>query len=664
MLNSFRKEFLSIILNLTNSNTNFITHISKLRKTLLNLKNNNITVTKADKNIGIILINTNLYYNLCIEHLVNDNTYKKIKYNPQFNIYKKAYRIINELFDTGNISKKLLEVILSNLKYKKLAKFSILIKLHKLNKFGVRPLINCSNTTLTILSKLLDFIFKPIVMEHFSFIKDSQNLIQLTKKIRYEENVKLYSADFESLYTNIPLQKAIIIIMQLISLYNFSEISNYAIYQILKLVLLNNYFSFRHNNGLTFFLQTKGIAMGTACGPSIANLYLTYFELKYKKILNISLYYRFIDDILYCDLDNFLTNKFKEIFPDLILNCVTSNTVQFLDLNISFNMDRTLNFDLYIKPTFTGSYLNINSNHPKHVFKGIVTSQISRIRRNTTDYCNFLYHSTNILTHFLKKGFSFNLVTNIIRSFTKINRESLINYKKKENNKFNNSLLFIFPHMSNFNLNNKYINTIWYNSIQNSTILSQYNLKIISKTTPNLGSYLVSKYNNLVREGSYRKCENHLCKICEYAITDKNLFNFKNIELILPSNSHCKSTNIIYAIHCLKCKKSYIGQSSRTTEARITEHLRKILKYKKVQKTEIMTENENKDTFVLYNHFNDLEHTIKDHFRFQVISVDITNYRIRLETDLIYIFNTIHPKGLNNAILDFNDNFETYYFNY
>ncbi len=106
-----------------------------------------------------------------------------------------------------------------NLKYKKLAKFRILIKLHKPNKFGVRPLINCSNTTLSVLSKILDFIFKPIVMKHFSYIKDSQNLIQLTKNVKYEDNLKLYSADFESLYTNIPLNKSIDIIMQMISTY-------------------------------------------------------------------------------------------------------------------------------------------------------------------------------------------------------------------------------------------------------------------------------------------------------------------------------------------------------------------------------------------------------------------------------------------------------------
>ena len=209
------------------------------------------------------------------------------------------------------------------------------------------PLINRSNTTLSVLSKILDFIFKPIVMKHFSYIKDSQNLIQLTSKVRYEENLKLYSADFESLYTNIPLNKSIDIIMQMVSIYKFNDISIKAIFEILKLVLLNNYFSFKFSSSTTILLQTKGIAMGTSCGPSVANLYLAYFENKYKIFLDKSLYHRFIDDVLYTDSENILTNKFKEIFPDLTLNCVTSEKVQFLDLNISFNLDRTLNFDLY-----------------------------------------------------------------------------------------------------------------------------------------------------------------------------------------------------------------------------------------------------------------------------------------------------------------------------
>ena len=562
--------------------------------------------------------------------------------------------------NTKQISKNIFDKIMPNLKYKKLAKFRILLKLHKPKKFGVRPLINCSNTTLTVLSKILDFIFKPIVMKHFSYIKDSQNLIQLTSKVRYDENKKLYYADFESLYTNIPLNKAIIIIMQMVSVYKFNDFSNKAIFKILNLVLLNNYFSFKHNQSTTFLLQTKGIAMGTACGPSIANLYLAYYEIKYKIFLDNSLYYRFIDDILYTDSENYLTNKFIEIFPDLTLNCVTSDKVQFLDLNISFNLDRTLNFDLFIKPTFTGSYLNIDSNHPKHVFKGIIISQVSRIRRNCTNVFNFYKHSTNLLYYLLKKGFSFKLITNIIRSYSKINRDSLIDYKIKENDIFKNSLLFIFPHISNININNNFLNNLWYNNIPINSNLTNYNLKVIFKTTPNFNSYMINKIKIPFNQGSYSKCMNHTCKICKFALLNKYLFNFINLNVNLPSYSSCNSSNIIYAIHCSKCEKSYIGQSSRTALVRISEHIAKI---KKIKKTKDSIEHQKINaTTILYNHFKHDDHNLEDHFKFQVLFVNIYNYKIRLETDFMYILNTIHPSGLNAQEKDYIDSFETYKF--
>ena len=659
-LNNFRKEFLINFLSFFKQNTNSLfTNIKSIKNTLTFLKNNKITLTTADKNIGIILIDTNLYNNLCIEHLINDNSYEKIVFNPQFLIYNKAKKIISDLNLTGHISNSLCKTILSNLKFKKLASFRILIKLHKTNKFGIRPLINCSNTTLSIISKILDFYFKPIVKEHFSFIKDSQNLIQLTKNISYDNKEKLYSADFESLYSNIPLDKSINIIMEIVSPFFKNDISSHAIFKFLQLVLKNNYFSFKHNNSHTFFLQIKGIAMGTSCGPSVANLYLTFFELKYSIFLKNSLYFRFIDDIIYTDSNNFLTHKFPEIFPDLNLNTVTSSKVQFLDLNISFNIDRTLNFDLFIKPTFTGSYLNINSNHPNHIFRGIIISLISRIRRNCTDDSNFYLHSSNLLRYLLKKGFSSKPIINIIRSFSMKDRTVLIDYKNRTINKFSNSLFYVTPFMKNFNIDYRFINNLWIKSLPLNSNLSDFKLKILYKTTPNLNSYLISMIKIPFKEESFTSCK-YFCNICDLAITDQFLFNFNNVNIYLPHATTCSSSNIIYAIHCIKCNLSYIGQSSRSALVRINEHIKKIIKYKKMN----CKEGKYNDSEILYNHFKDSEHNILSHFRFQIICHNIVNYRLRLETDLMYIFNTVFPSGLNKQSMDFNNNFETYNFDY
>ena len=173
---------------------------------------------------------------------------------------------------------------------------------------------------------------------HFSFIKDSQNLIQMSESIKFYSKNKIYTADFESLYTNIPLENSIEIIMQIVYKVTLPDTDSYAFHNLLKLVSMNNYFYFSHNKKYTYFKQIKGVAMCTACGPS-ANLYLAYFEVKNKVFIDNSFYIRYIDDIFYSDTENYLTNKFPIIFPDLKLNTLTDNKVQFIDLNISLNHD-------------------------------------------------------------------------------------------------------------------------------------------------------------------------------------------------------------------------------------------------------------------------------------------------------------------------------------
>ena len=62
---------------------------------------------------------------------------------------------------------------------------------------------------------------------------------------------------------------------------------------ILELIQKYNIFNFDRN----FFLQKKGIAMGSKAGPSIANIFVYILEQKWLDI-NKPLYYkRFIDDI-------------------------------------------------------------------------------------------------------------------------------------------------------------------------------------------------------------------------------------------------------------------------------------------------------------------------------------------------------------------------------
>ncbi len=345
----FHEAFLKNVLSqfkLSRENINF----SFFKKSLKSIKENKIIVTSADKNLGVVLIKEDIYNNLCLSHLNDSSTYKKIIFNPHFFVVNLCRETFVSLKNNGHISNSLFNILYNNLFNKKLPSFRILVKLHKMPKLGIRPLENCFNTILSVASKFIDFYLKPLVYKHFTFIKDSQQLIQFCLDKKFDKDSFIYSADFVSLYTNIPLQEAISIISDFISKQNHNEFSSYGFHMLLKLVLENNYFYYKKDHLYSFYLQIKGVAMGTQCGPSVANLYLAYFEIKYLHVLNQSLYFRFIDDVALISKTEITEESFKDIYPIEIVVAHSVPTI-FLDLQLKFDIDYSLIFDLYIKPT-------------------------------------------------------------------------------------------------------------------------------------------------------------------------------------------------------------------------------------------------------------------------------------------------------------------------
>jgi hypothetical protein len=75
---------------------------------------------------------------------------------------------------------------------------------------------------------------------------------------------------------------------------NSSDVSILAIKRIISLIFDLNVFEYKE----TFFRQIKGIAMGSICGPSIANIVVYKLESKWLKINRPILYKRYIGDII------------------------------------------------------------------------------------------------------------------------------------------------------------------------------------------------------------------------------------------------------------------------------------------------------------------------------------------------------------------------------
>ena len=132
-------------------------------------------------------------------------------------------------------------------------------------------------------------------------------------------------------------------------------------------------------------MQKKGVAMGQRLALSIANIYLALWEENLKnKIENFPIHwFRYINDIFTIwnaeakSLKEFL-NKINNFDPNIKITYSFNNTnTTFLDLNI-YKYDNKLRHKVHFKDTNSHSILHTSSNHPKHIFRGIVYSQIRR----------------------------------------------------------------------------------------------------------------------------------------------------------------------------------------------------------------------------------------------------------------------------------------------
>ena len=373
------------------------------------------------------------------------------------------------------------------------------------------------------------------------------------------KDCKLYSCDFESLYTNICLTHALLVISQFIT-NNFvsNDISSKGFHEILKLVFQNNVFSFNKK----FYKQIKGVAMGAKCAPAIANLYLAIMEENFLVIHKPLFYCRFIDDIFIILKSFFNIDILINSFRNLKLNIISNNSVNFLDLTITKDSTTNyLSFCLYTKPTNTFSYLLHTSNHPMFIFRNIPKSIFIRIRRTCSNFIDYLLFSSKTIDQLVSRGYVKNEVQKISRSVAVIDRKKLLPYKEKTNIIGGKSLIFSFPYETNVTK----IKTSFYsafNSISQKDYLLDKKFLLINSMQQNLHSLFVHE-QKLLRTVNFRyeKCSQNTCSLCAFSNNKSFILIKEKFYLPIMANSNCQSKNIIYILTCKLCDTYYVGQS-------------------------------------------------------------------------------------------------------
>lgn len=138
----------------------------------------------------------------------------------------------------------------------------------------------------------------PLVQKGKSYLRDSTQLITELQNITGAENCLLATIDINSLYTSIVQKDGLKGVEK--ALHESAKLKLEQICFILEglqLAMESNYFWYRKN----YYVQTKGVAMGTRYIFSAAKLFMNMWEEKYiygKKIPQIKLYQRYIDDLI------------------------------------------------------------------------------------------------------------------------------------------------------------------------------------------------------------------------------------------------------------------------------------------------------------------------------------------------------------------------------
>ena len=185
-------------------------------KALLELsKDQTIIITKADKGNAVVIQNKTDYQTKVHNLLTSTGKFKELNGDETI---KRETRLQNYLRSISVSSKNGSSEINEEV-YNEImpcgSRAGIMYGLPKIHKEGapVRPIISAIGTYNYKLAKYLDRILKPLTTNSNYIIKDTFDFVNRVSKLQTNVNQRVVSFDVESLFTNIPTEETINIIL-------------------------------------------------------------------------------------------------------------------------------------------------------------------------------------------------------------------------------------------------------------------------------------------------------------------------------------------------------------------------------------------------------------------------------------------------------------------
>lgn len=407
-------------------------------------KNTSVIVTLADKNMGIVVINTDDYTREGERQLLDTTSYERLP-EPlsRTNISALINRLTQVLIKHNKLkplvpgsTKKLSveatyilqdksKILATSLKDPVIsaAKFYLLMKMHKEIPVG-RPIVSTIGSPTYFASKYVDYMLKPLLRFIPSYVESSQHLVHQLETQTFPSDCVICCADIESLYPNIPIKEGLDFVRKAISRmrHEIPDIARHLrddktidfIIDLLSFILHNNYFVF----GSQWYRQLQGTAMGTPAAVPFACLFVYEVEYRVFKATNLKplFFKRYIDDLFLIfrlpSEANLFFSSFNGILPTIRCGAITikHDTGIFLDLEIfkgtRFDSAAILDFKTYQKAQNRYLYLSPNSFHSRSVYIGTIKSELNRYRLTCNSDSDFDELKCLFYQRLVARGFS------------------------------------------------------------------------------------------------------------------------------------------------------------------------------------------------------------------------------------------------------------------
>ena len=347
----------------------------------------------ADKGRAVVIMDKTEYDQKLQAMLDDEKTYQKLDKDPTLKHKRKLIGMLTKLKKDNKIDEAQYKQLYPTTEY--VPRVYATPKIHKPN-VPLRPIVDYTGSIGYATSRALSDILSPLVGNTPRHVKNSQDLAEEMTEILIEEDENFLSHDVISLFTNVPIQKALEIIRQRLTdddtLKSRTNLTVDDIVELTEFILTTTYFTSRGQ----LYCQKFGTAMGSPVSPLIANIVMEHLEDKAIATAPLDckprLFKRYVDDILEIvrkNTEDKLTDHLNSIDDTGSLKFTyekeQDGKIAFLDTLIVRKPDGSVKLLVYRKPTHTNQYLNFNSAHPLHQKLGVIRTLLDRKDKIVTE---------------------------------------------------------------------------------------------------------------------------------------------------------------------------------------------------------------------------------------------------------------------------------------